>query len=79
MLCVSQYDELLLQNLLQSGSTRLSRLINSIETNLFRPTDVKQRVIAYMPRKNAKDSSVVAAILQSKLWFRDYGWSSSGN
>ena len=75
VLCVSQYDELLLQNLLQSGSTRLSRLINSIETNLFRPTDVKQRVIAYMPRKNAKDSSVVAAILQSKPWFRDSGWS----
>ena len=28
-----------------------------------------------MPRKNAKDSSVVAAILQSKPWFRDSGWS----
>ena len=53
----------------------MSRLINSIETNLFSPGDVKQRVIAYMPRKNAKDSSVVAAILRSKPWFQDSGWS----
>ena len=35
----------------------------------------KQRMISYMPRKNPKDSAVVAALLKQQSWFRQFGWS----
>ena len=75
VLCVSLHDEKLLKNALLLGEHRVSRLINCIETNLFRPSDSKQRLISYMPRKNSKDSAVVAALLRKQAWFRESGWS----
>ena len=71
VLCVSKHDELLLKKGFQLGKARVSRLINSIETELFRPAGVKQRIIAYMPRKNAKDSAVVSSLLRKQRWFRN--------
>ncbi len=75
VLCISQHDELLLKNAFQLGDQRVSRLINGIETQLFKPPEAKSRVISFMPRKNAKDSSIVSAFLQQKAWFQAAGWS----
>ena len=63
------------KNAFQLGQNRVSRLINGIETHMFRPSEVKHRVISYMPRKNAKDSAIVAAFLRQKAWYRKAGWS----
>ena len=75
VLCVSQHDEKLLTNGFQLDGHRVSRLINGIETSLFRPMESKQRLISYMPRKNSKDSSIVASFLRQQTWFRKFGWS----
>ena len=75
VLCVSQHDEKLLKNCFQLGDHRVSRLINGIETSLFRPIESKRRLISYMPRKNSKDSSIVASFLRQQTWFREFGWS----
>ena len=75
VLCVSRHDEILLKNAFQIGESRVSRLINSIETNLFCPTDAKHRLISYMPRKNPKDSAIVNSLLQSQPWFKESAWS----
>lgn len=74
VLCISQHDELLLKRGFKLGDQKVSRLINGIETTLFKPTVPKQRIISYMPRKNAQDSAVVAALLKQKAWFRERGW-----
>ena len=50
-LCVSRHDEMLLKNAFQLGEHMVSRLINSIETKMFRPAGSKNRIISYMPRK----------------------------
>lgn len=75
VLCISQHDEILLKSAFQLGDKRVSRLINGIETKLFRPDGGKKRVISYMPRKNGKDSAIVAAFLKQQSWFRESGWS----
>ena len=54
-------------------------MINSIETKIFRPSDVKHRLISYMPRKNAKDSAVVSSLLRQQSWFEESGWSRTIN
>ena len=74
VLCVSQHDERLLSKGFRLGSERVSRLINPIETELFHPAGAqrKRRRIAYMPRKNARDAAVVAALLQAQPWWP--GW-----
>ena len=66
---------MLLKHAFQLGDHRVSRIINGIETILFRPDVAKQRMISYMPRKNPKDSAVVAALLKQQSWFRQFGWS----
>ena len=75
VLCISRHDEILLKNGFQLGNDRVSRLINGIETNLFRPSESKRRVISYMPRKNGRDSAVVEALLKQQSWCQESGWS----
>jgi len=72
VLCVSQHDQQLLESGFGLGQGRVSRLINGVETSLFRPDGAKRRQIAYMPRKNSADASVVAALLQQQPWWQ--GW-----
>ena len=72
VLCVSEHDERLLSHGFGLGSERVSRLVNGIETDLFRPAGPKRRQIAYMPRKNGRDAAIVAALLQAQPWWP--GW-----
>jgi glycosyltransferase involved in cell wall biosynthesis len=72
VLCVSEHDERLLSHGFGLGDSRVARLINPIETALFRPGRPKRRQIAFMPRKNGHDAAVVAALLQAQPWWA--GW-----
>ena len=72
VLCVSENDEKLLSKGFGLGASRVSRLINPIETNLFCPGPPKRRQIAYMPRKNSHDAAVVTSLLQVQPWWS--GW-----
>lgn len=72
VLCVSKHDEQLLCKGFGLSSSVVSRLINPIETELFRAGIHKRHQIAYMPRKNSDDAMVVAALLQGHSWFS--GW-----
>jgi glycosyltransferase involved in cell wall biosynthesis len=72
VLCVSKHDEQLLAEGLALGPARVSRLVNAIEPELFRPGGPKRRQIAYMPRKNGRDAAIVAALLQAQPWWP--GW-----
>ena len=73
VLCVSQHDQQLLEHGFNLGPKRVSRLINAIETNVFRPGSCnKGRVLSFMPRKNSHDAAIVAALLRQQPWFR--GW-----
>ena len=75
VLCISEHDEQLLKEAFPLGPDRVSRIVNGIETDLFRPAGKKQRRIAYMPRKNGRDAAIVAALLSGQPWFRKGGWS----
>ena len=72
VLCVSEHDHRLLAQGFGLGSSRVSRLINPIETDSFRAGHIKRRQIAYMPRKNSHDAAVVTALLQNQSWWADW-------
>ena len=71
-LCVSRHDQKLLESGFGLGTERVSRVINAIETSVFRPGGEKHRVITYMPRKNSRDAAIVTALLERQPWFS--GW-----
>ena len=73
VLCVSEHDQQLLERGFNLGPQRVSRLINAVETDVFRPGGSKKtRVVSFMPRKNSRDAAIVAALLHSQPWFA--GW-----
>ena len=72
VLCVSKADFSFLTDVLGMDIKHVSRIVNSIETDLFFPGPVKKRQIAYMPRKNRSDSEIVCACLSNKDWFQDW-------
>jgi glycosyltransferase involved in cell wall biosynthesis len=73
VLCVSLHDQQLLEQGFRLGPHRVSRLINAIETDVFRPgVSNKKKVLSFMPRKNSHDAAIVAALLRSQSWFA--GW-----
>ena len=72
VICVSQHDRDLLRHGFDLGAERVSLLVNGIETDRFHPALNKKRQIAYMPRKNEVDASVVVALLQNQPWFRHW-------
>ena len=51
--------------MVQQGEHRVGRVINGVETKVFRPSDHKQRDLVY--GKNSKDSDIVAAFCESGL------------
>ena len=58
VLCISSHDEMLLKNAFLLGDRRVSRLINGIETKLFRPSGYKKRIIPHAT-KNSRTTIVV--------------------
>ena len=72
VLCVSQHDLAVLRDGFALDQSRISLVVNAIETGMFRPAKRKKRQIAFMPRKNSLDASVVCALLSRQEWFK--GW-----
>ena len=64
VICVSRHDETLLKEAFKLGEHRVTRLVNSVETMLFKPAGNKNLLISYMPRKNSKDTAIVDALLR---------------
>lgn len=71
-LCVSSRDQSLLSKYFSLGPLKVSRLFNDIESSVFRLGTHKRRQIAFMPRKNSRDSMIVAALLRCQVWWN--GW-----
>lgn len=72
VLCVSQHDENFLTGCLRLDSSKVSRLVNPLETNIFCLGQKKIRQVAYMPRKNTHDAKVVIELLSRQPWWP--GW-----
>lgn len=73
VMCVSRHDYQLLTSGLGLSDSKVSLIINGLETSLFKPSKYKKRQIAFMPRKNSRDCQIVLSLLASKSWMR--GWS----
>ena len=71
-LCVSKFDHILLSQYFKLGANKVSRITNAIETEIFTPYGKKKKMLAYMPRKNSKDASIVISLLRRASWFQ--GW-----
>ena len=71
-LCVSKYDQQLLASGFGLGNQRVSRIINAIETTVFRPAGIKAPILTYMPRKNSRDAAIVTALMRQQAWFKNY-------
>ncbi len=72
-LCVSEHDQHLLGSAFGLGSEKVSCLVNPIETQIFKPGRIKEKLFTYMPRKNSRDAAIVTALMHQQPWFR--GWS----
>lgn len=72
VLCVSQHDHQLLSKGLCLGSANVSLLLNPIETSIFEFCDKKYKNIAFMPRKNSVDASIVSSLLNVQPWWKDW-------
>ena len=72
--CVSQYDLSLIVDCFNVPYNKVFLLINGIETDqVFLPKNaVKQYQIAYMPRKNSRDSQIVSSLLAQQSMLK--GW-----
>lgn len=72
VLCVSSHDYHLLRNGFRLHHSKLNSLINPIETSIFLPSAKKRRQLAFMPRKNQRDSFIVTQLLRNQSWWK--GW-----
>ena len=73
VLCVSKHDQSLLEQGFNLGPKRVSRLINAIEIDVFKPgSSTKKRMLSFMPRKNSRDAAIVSELLRTQPWFA--GW-----
>ena len=73
VLTVSEYDTQSVSGFLNSPSSRITRIVNSIEPS-FVPLSQKKPLIAYMPRKNPAHSQVVLDLLQGQSFTADSDW-----
>ncbi len=73
-ICVSRYDEEYLKEVIGIEASKISRLINGIETDLFQISNRKKKIITCMSRKNRKHSEVIIESLQTKEWFKNEKW-----
>lgn len=62
--CVSDHDESCLLSWLGSRQI-VSRIVNQVDTHIFRFKEQKSRLIAYMSRKNKEHAAIVRNILES--------------
>jgi len=67
VLCISRYDYSFFTSLLGLPSEKVSLLVNALETDVFRPSFSKKKVISYMPRKNSADAQIVHKLLAPSL------------
>lgn len=72
--CVSVHDYAFLTNCLSLPAEKVSLLRNGIESDICIPPRAKKKYqIAYMPRKNPRDSRIVRALVEHQTWSN--GWS----
>lgn len=62
--CVSDYDFYALSTWL-GGGKKVARIINAIDSEYFDYKEDKERLIAYMPRKNREHGAIVEHLLKS--------------
>ena len=74
IICISEYDKVFISSALGIKPSKVSKLINGIEIDLFKPKGIKKKQIAYMPRKNKRDSGIVTELIKTKPWFAKEGW-----
>ena len=72
--CVSRNDYSFLTQCLHLPSDKVSLLVNGIESHISVPLKAKKNFqIAYMPRKNSRDSKIVRNLIECQPWAK--GWS----
>ena len=72
VLCVSHYDYQFLTDCIQLPSYRVSRIVNSIDFPVQPRRFIKKKKIAYMPRKNPRDSSILSGLISNHPYLKDY-------
>lgn len=71
--CVSLHDYLFLTECMSLPSNKVSLLTNGIESDICIPPKAKKKFqIAFMPRKNQRDSRIVRALIEYQSW--STGW-----
>lgn len=74
VICISEYDKIFITSALGVNPLKVSKIINGIETSLFKPNGTKKKQIAYMPRKNKRDSGILIELIETKPWFAKENW-----
>ena len=77
VLTVSSSDHSFAIDALPIPSTKIHRIFNAIEDDLFSFSASSSKTIAYMPRKNQDHAMVLLNLLKAQPWFNDSGWSFS--
>ncbi len=72
--CVSQHDFSLLTSGFSLPDSKVSLIVNALETDIFYMPTKKKRQIAFMPRKNAVDSRIVSSLVGDHSWFKDWSF-----
>ena len=71
--CVSDHNVSAIQACLpMATSVKVSRIYNSVESDLFTFSSLKRKKLCFMPRKNSRDAKIIISILLSQRWFQ--GW-----
>ena len=55
--------------------SRIHRIVNAIEDDIFSFSFSTNSTISYMPRKNPDHSKIVRNLIERQPWFKDSGWS----
>lgn len=72
--CVSKHDYEILTKSMLLPPDKVSLLTNGIEPDICIPPRAKKKYqIAYMPRKNSRDSRIVRTLIENQSWSK--GWS----
>ena len=79
VLCVSDYDSRFLVQSLGLSSSKVSIVPNSIESCFHYTPSAKKPIVAYMPRKNELDSSLLVKLIEKQPWFANYEFAAIDN
>ena len=77
VLTVSSSDHSFAIDALPVPPSRIHRIVNAIEEDLFYFSASSSKTIAYMPRKNPDHAKVLLNLLKAQPWFKESGWSFS--